>query len=162
MSDARRDGLAHRFVANVLPETTTWPPLVQLALYQLAFSTLPQIILELDADGARNGRATGVDAWRTRRIASSYLPRRSRGWKRARASGSRRSLWLLYPKPKPLPPRSRGSPIDNVLSCAYGIHDLGRTWIVGTFLPIAKGMSRIVRSARYVRFLRRQVTYFGR
>lgn len=49
----RRDALAHRFIANVLPETRTWPPDLQVALHQLAFAGLPELILELRADRAR-------------------------------------------------------------------------------------------------------------
>lgn len=41
---------------------------------------------------------------------------------------------------------------DNVVSCAYGIHDLGRHWVRDTFLPIAVGMSRIVERGTYTRF----------
>ncbi len=44
--------------------------------------------------------------------------------------------------------------IDNVLSCAYGIHDLGRRWINNTFLPIAEGMAKTVRAASYPRYPR--------
>jgi hypothetical protein len=44
--------------------------------------------------------------------------------------------------------------IDNVLSCAYGIHDLGRRWINNTFLPIAEGMAKTVRAASYPRYQR--------
>ncbi|HEY1813833.1 MAG TPA: HD domain-containing protein [Kofleriaceae bacterium] len=42
--------------------------------------------------------------------------------------------------------------IDNVLSCAYGIHDLGRRWINNTFLPIAEGMAKTVRATNYSRY----------
>jgi HD domain len=44
--------------------------------------------------------------------------------------------------------------IDNVLSCAYGIHDLGRRWGNNTFLPIAEGMAKTVRAASYSRYPR--------
>ena len=42
--------------------------------------------------------------------------------------------------------------IDNVLSCAYGIHDLGRRWVADTFQPIADEMAHVVSSVEYVRF----------
>jgi hypothetical protein len=44
--------------------------------------------------------------------------------------------------------------VDNVTSCAYGIHDLGASWIRATFLPIVTGMVRTVRSVGYPQFPR--------
>jgi len=51
--NARRDALAHKFVANVLAETRGWPPRLQVGLHQLAFADLPEAVLSLDADDAR-------------------------------------------------------------------------------------------------------------
>jgi len=42
--------------------------------------------------------------------------------------------------------------VDNVVSCAYGIHDLGRRWVSGTFRPLAAGMVASVGRATYERF----------
>ncbi|HPH64488.1 MAG TPA: hypothetical protein PLF40_02045 [Kofleriaceae bacterium] len=42
--------------------------------------------------------------------------------------------------------------VDNVVSCAYGIHDLGYRWVKDTFLRIAVGMTRIVEATRFERF----------
>jgi len=39
--------------------------------------------------------------------------------------------------------------IDNAVSCAYGIHDLGEAWVRGTFLPIAEEMSLVVTTSAY-------------
>lgn len=39
--------------------------------------------------------------------------------------------------------------IDNVTSCAYGIHDLGERWVRETFRPIAIEMMGVVGRARY-------------
>lgn len=39
--------------------------------------------------------------------------------------------------------------VDNVTSCAYGIHDLGHQWVRDTFLPIASEMSSTVSSVEY-------------
>lgn len=44
--------------------------------------------------------------------------------------------------------------VDNVTSCAYGIHDLGTEWIQNTFLPIATGMKETVERATFVRYSR--------
>lgn len=44
--------------------------------------------------------------------------------------------------------------VDNVTSCAYGIHDLGIEWIQNTFLPIATGMKKTVERATFVRYSR--------
>jgi hypothetical protein len=51
--NAHREVLAHQFVASVLPETSAWPPEVALALYNLAFSALPDLVLELRGADAR-------------------------------------------------------------------------------------------------------------
>ena len=51
--DARRDALAHRFIARTADETRAWPPLLQVTLHQLAFVALPELVLALDEDAAR-------------------------------------------------------------------------------------------------------------
>jgi hypothetical protein len=60
--DARRDALAHRFIARTLDETREWPAELQLMLQQLAFVALPELVLALDAEAA----CTWVRAWRAR------------------------------------------------------------------------------------------------
>ncbi|HEX5062105.1 MAG TPA: hypothetical protein VFV99_22200 [Kofleriaceae bacterium] len=50
--NARRDALAHRFVAFTHDETQAWPADLQVSWHELAFSTLPELILELDAPAA--------------------------------------------------------------------------------------------------------------
>lgn len=47
MNDARRDALAHRFIARVLEETRDWPAELQVRLHRLAFDVLPELVLEL-------------------------------------------------------------------------------------------------------------------
>lgn len=42
--------------------------------------------------------------------------------------------------------------IDNVISCAYGIHDLGERWVRNTFLQIAESMFEVVCAAEYTRY----------
>lgn len=50
--NARSDALAHRFVAFTLDETRAWPVELQVSLHELAFSSLPELVLELDAPSA--------------------------------------------------------------------------------------------------------------
>ena len=50
--DARSDALAHRFVAFTLDETKDWPVDLQLSFHQLAFSSLPELVLDFDAPSA--------------------------------------------------------------------------------------------------------------
>lgn len=50
----RREALAYRFIAHVLTDTQSWPPELQVSLYELAMSTLPEVVLELDENGARD------------------------------------------------------------------------------------------------------------
>ena len=52
MTGARREALAHRFIANALVETRAWPASLQVALHELAFVALPELVLELDAPSA--------------------------------------------------------------------------------------------------------------
>lgn len=47
--NAQRDAMAHRFVAHAMDETRTWSPELQVDFHELAFSVLPDILLELDA-----------------------------------------------------------------------------------------------------------------
>ena len=42
--------------------------------------------------------------------------------------------------------------VDNVTSCAYGIHDLGAEWIERTFLPLVAGTRAIVESFAFERY----------
>lgn len=42
--------------------------------------------------------------------------------------------------------------IDNALSCAYGIQDLGAPWVRDTFLPMTTELSEIVASIEYKQF----------
>jgi hypothetical protein len=42
--------------------------------------------------------------------------------------------------------------IDNVVSCAYGIHDLGVTWVRDSFYAMARRMSSSVATASYAQF----------
>ena len=60
--DARRDALAHKFIATVLDETQSWPAELQVNLHQLAFDGLPELVLELDGDAA----IKWVRSWRLR------------------------------------------------------------------------------------------------
>lgn len=62
MRDARRDALAHRFIAQVVDETRRWPPRLQLALHELAMTALPELVLELRGERAR----TWARDWRER------------------------------------------------------------------------------------------------
>lgn len=52
MKNARSDALAHRFVAFTLDETKDWPVELQHSFHQLAFSSLPELVLELDEPSA--------------------------------------------------------------------------------------------------------------
>ncbi|MDB4961752.1 MAG: hypothetical protein JWP01_1751 [Myxococcales bacterium] len=60
--NARRDALAHRFIAFTLEETSAWPAEITTSLHELAFSTLPELVLDLDAPSA----CRFVRAWRER------------------------------------------------------------------------------------------------
>lgn len=60
--NARRDALAHKFIAAVLDETQHWPPQLQVNLHALAFAGLPELVLELDSDAA----VRWVRGWRQR------------------------------------------------------------------------------------------------
>lgn len=50
--NAQRDAFAHRFIAFTLDDTRAWPPALRVAFHELALSTLPELILELDAPSA--------------------------------------------------------------------------------------------------------------
>jgi hypothetical protein len=52
MNDANHDALAHRFISRTLPETSSWPPTLQVALHELAFVAIPDEVLGLDSDEA--------------------------------------------------------------------------------------------------------------
>src|SRR5262245_60206066 len=51
--------------------------------------------------------------------------------------------------------------IDNATSCAYGIHDLGDSWMRSFFVPIAMEMARVVASVEYDRFPRTAARLLG-
>jgi hypothetical protein len=44
-----------------------------------------------------------------------------------------------------------GDLIDNTLSYAYGLHDLGADWARSFFLPIAEEMRQVVARSRFAR-----------
>ena len=50
--NAHHDAMAHRFIAYALDETRAWPSELQVSFHELAFTVLPDIILELDAPSA--------------------------------------------------------------------------------------------------------------
>jgi len=60
--NAQRDALAHRFIASTLDETQAWPAALQVSWHELAFTTLPELILELDEPAA----CRFARAWRER------------------------------------------------------------------------------------------------
>jgi hypothetical protein len=67
--DARRDALAHRFIAYTIPETRDWPYELQIALHKLAFVALPVLVLELPRPDACEWAAR----WRVRITAPAPL-----------------------------------------------------------------------------------------
>ncbi len=72
MSDAQRDALAHRFIVQILPETRTWPPRLQVGLHQLAMTALPELVLQLRGEDATRW----AQRWRLRREAEAAAPPR--------------------------------------------------------------------------------------
>ncbi len=50
--DAHRDALAHRFIAHTVSETRGWPAHLQIGLHELAFTVLPELVLELRGEQA--------------------------------------------------------------------------------------------------------------
>jgi hypothetical protein len=60
--NAHRDALAHRFIAFTLDETRSWPLALQVNWHELAFTFLPELILELDQPAA----CRFARAWRER------------------------------------------------------------------------------------------------
>jgi hypothetical protein len=62
VTDPHREALAHRFIARVGAETRAWPARLQIALHELVFVALPEIVLALDETAAR----AWARAWRER------------------------------------------------------------------------------------------------
>ncbi|HEY1554249.1 MAG TPA: hypothetical protein VGF94_05410 [Kofleriaceae bacterium] len=62
MDDPQREALAHRFIARTRGETRAWPARLQIALHELVFVALPEVILALDEPAAR----AWAQAWRAR------------------------------------------------------------------------------------------------